>query len=229
MTLSIAEQSTADLGGEGSILLRQRRDHAELDRLMNAYLAADASDPYRERLWQDIVQLVFSHAFAEETVLWPVLRRVSPAGEELTTQVEQEHQAINELIAKVEKADRDDPRRAEWVDEAFGLIREDIRDEEDELLPRLRDALGDRQLRRIGATWEAVRRTAPTHPHPAVPRRPPGNAVLGIPLSGFDRLRDLSPVRSPSARRAGVAAGALALAAGAVALLWRALRRAFRS
>ncbi|GAB2756013.1 hemerythrin domain-containing protein [Streptomyces bullii] len=234
MTPTIAEQSAADLGGEGSILLRQRRDHAELDRLMNAYLAADttetsdttdAIDSYRERLWQDIVQLVFSHAFAEETVLWPVLRRVSPAGEDLTARVEEEHQAINDLLAQVEKADPDDPRRRAWIEDAFTLVRQDIRDEEDELLPRLRDALGDRQLRRLGAAWEAVRRTAPTRPHPAVPRRPPGNAVLGVALSGFDRLRDLARARGPSARRAGLSAGVPVVAAGAAVLVWRAVVR----
>ena len=224
MTQSIAEQSAADLGGKGSILLRQRRDHAALDGLMNAWLAADAADPRRERLWQDIVQLVFSHAFAEETVLWPVLRRVSAAGEELTAQVEEEHQAVNDLLAQVEKAAPDDPRRDAWIEEAFVLIREDIRDEEDVLLPRLREALGDRRLRRLGAAWEAVRRTAPTHPHPAVPRRPPGNAVLGVPLSGFDRLRDHAPARGPSSPRAGRLAAGL-IAVGGVVLAWRFLRR----
>ncbi|MER5295765.1 hemerythrin domain-containing protein [Streptomyces pharetrae] len=224
MTSSIAEQSAADLGGKGSILLRQRRDHATLDGLMNAWLAAGAADPRREGLWQDIVQLVFSHAFAEETVLWPVLRRVSPAGEELTAQVEEEHQAINDLLAQVEKADPDDPRRDAWIEEAFVLIREDIRDEEDVLLPRLRDALGDRRLRRLGAAWEAVRRTAPTHPHPAVPRRPPGNAVLGVPLSGFDRLRDLAPARGPSSPRTGWLVAGL-IAAGCAVLGWKVLRR----
>ncbi|GAA2248933.1 hypothetical protein GCM10010145_15380 [Streptomyces ruber] len=225
MTLSIAGRSAAELGGEGSILLRQRRDHVELDRLMNAWLAADATDPHRERLWQDIVQLVFSHAFAEETVLWPLLRHVTRTGERLTARVEEEHQAINGLIAKMERAGRDDPRREAWAQEAFALIREDIRDEEDELLPRLRETLSDRRLRRVGAAWEAVRRTAPTHPHPAVPRRPPGNAVLGVPLSGFDRLRDLAPVDSPAARRAASAAGTLLVASAAALLVRRALRR----
>ncbi|MCZ9344709.1 hemerythrin domain-containing protein, partial [Streptomyces sp. TRM76130] len=87
-------------------------------------------------------------------------------------------------MAQVEKAPHD-PRRAEWIRQAFSLIREDIRDEEEELLPRLRDAFDDRRLRRIGAAWEAVRATAPTRPHPGVPRRPPGNAVRGVPLSVF--------------------------------------------
>ena len=83
----------------------------------------------------------------------------------------------------------DDPRRSEWIRRAFALISQYIRDEEDELLPRMRDALGDRRLRHIGAAWEAVRAGAPTHPHPAIPRRPPGNALSGPPLSVFDRLR----------------------------------------
>lgn len=222
MTVSISRQGSAALGGTGSILMRQRRDHAELDRMMNRHLAVGTSPAARDVLWQDIVQLVFSHAFAEETVLWPLLRRLSPEGEDLTGRVEREHQAINELIARVERTPPDHHRRAEWIREAFALIRQDIRDEEDELLPRLREALTDRRLRRIGAAWETVRTTAPTHPHPGVPRRPPGNALYGVPLSVFDRLRDLSPVASPSARRIGTVAGA---AAGVIVLVLRAVRR----
>ncbi|MFF8542138.1 hemerythrin domain-containing protein [Streptomyces werraensis] len=221
--VSISEQDTDALGGDDSILMRQRRDHARLDAMMNRY-HADLPPGELDGLWLDIVQLVFSHAFAEETVLWPLLRRVSPDGETLTRQVEEEHQAINELIARIEHSP-DDPRRAEWIQQAFALIREDIRDEEDELLPRLRTAFDDRKLRRIGAAWEAVRATAPTRPHPGVPRRPPGNALRGVPLSVFDRLRDLAPGSGPAARRASLAvAGALA-AGGAAVLAVRAARR----
>lgn len=176
-------------------------------------------------MWTDIVQLVFSHAFAfaEETVLWPLLRRVSPDGEELTRQVEAEHQAVNDLVARIERSP-DDPRRAEWIRRAFALIRQDIRDEEDELLPRLRTAFDDRKLWRIGAAWEAVRATAPTRPHPGVPRRPPGNALRGVPLSAFDRLRDLAPGSGPAARRASLAAAGVS-AGGAVVLAVRSARR----
>ncbi|MDQ0383505.1 hemerythrin domain-containing protein [Streptomyces mutabilis] len=214
MTTSITRRDSAALGGSGSVLMRQRRDHARLDTMMNRWLAGGA-DEELDVLWQDIVQLVFSHAFAEETVLWPVLRRVAPDGEELTGRVEEEHQAINELVARVERSP-DDPRRAEWIRQAFTLIRQDIRDEEDELLPHLRDAFSDRRLRRIGATWEAVRAAAPTRPHPGVPRRPPGNALRGVPLSAFDRLRDLAPVNGPAARRAFLVALGAAGAAGVV-------------
>ncbi|MEU0752197.1 hemerythrin domain-containing protein [Streptomyces albogriseolus] len=222
--VSISGQDADALGGDDSILMRQRRDHARLDAMMNRYLSEDLPPGDRNTLWLDVVQLVFSHAFAEETVLWPLLRRVAPDGEELTRQVEEEHQAISELVARIERSP-DDPRRAEWIQQAFALIRQDIRDEEDELLPQLRTAFDDRTLRRVGAAWETVRATAPTRPHPGVPRRPPGNALRGVPLSAFDRLRDLAPGSGPAARRASLAAAGAVAAGGAVVLAVRAARR----
>ncbi|MEU1090808.1 hemerythrin domain-containing protein [Streptomyces sp. NPDC005892] len=226
MPTSLTTQSCEALGGEDSILVRQRRDHAELDRLMNLYESVQGSDEEWRRTLKEIVQLTFSHAFAEETVLWPVLRRLAPDGEELTTRVEKEHQEINELIAGIERTAVGDPALPAAVTRAFGLIRQDIRDEEDLLLPRLQDALDPAGLRRLGAAWETVRRTAPTHPHPAVPRRPPGNVVLGVPLSAYDRARDLVPVGAGSTRvrRLVVAAAALALGLGLVRVV-RAGRR----
>ncbi|MGW0565612.1 hemerythrin domain-containing protein [Streptomyces sp. NPDC003016] len=213
MPLSIAQQSVEQLGGQASILARQRRDHAELDRLMNLYASGNLPREERQQTLKDIVQLTFSHAFAEETVLWPALRRLAPDGEALTSRVEEEHQEINDLVADIERTDPDDPRHDHLTGRAFALIRQDIRDEEDLLLPRLQEALGHdpARLRRLGSTWETVRRTAPTHPHPAVPRRPPGNALAGIPLSAFDRARDLLPAgaRAFRGRRAAVATAAM--------------------
>jgi len=65
-----------------------------------------------------------------------------------------------------------------------------VRDEEDRLLPRLQEAVDDRTLRRLGVSWELVRRTAPTRTHPIVSRRPPGQTLSALPLSLTDRLRD---------------------------------------
>ncbi|MEU5583326.1 hemerythrin domain-containing protein [Streptomyces huasconensis] len=186
---SIKHRSVEELGGEASVLARQRRDHVDMDQLMARHQALpDGTD--REEILQQLIKLVFSHAFAEETVLWPAVRRLVADGEELTAQVENEHQQINDLTTDIERLPPGDPEREDRIRRVFSLIRQDIRDEEDELLPRLLNAVDAAPLRRLGAAWEAVRKSAPTHPHPAVPRRPPGNALLGVPLSGYDRLRD---------------------------------------
>ncbi|GAA4658426.1 hemerythrin domain-containing protein [Streptomyces youssoufiensis] len=221
MSRTIEDQTVEELGGEGSVLVRQRRDHAQMDRLMDRHQALE-DGAERERVLRELVQLVFSHAFAEETVLWPAVRRAAADGEELTSRVEEEHQEINDLVTDVERLDPGSAEREEKVLRVFALIRQDIRDEEDLVLPRLQEALDAGRLRRLGAAWETVRGSAPTRPHPVVPRRPPGNAVLGVPLSLYDRLRDgLEPgVSGPWGRR--ILAGLTGLlVSGAVAVLVR--------
>lgn len=189
MHVSLAQQSEAQLAGPLSVLVRQKRDHIELDRLLNELEAANATA--QAPVLRKIYQLVFPHAFAEEAVLWPVMRRVLPDGEALTLQVEQEHQEVNELVVSLDRMTPDDPRRPERVRRLIEVLREDVRDEEDELLPRLQDRLDAAQLRALGVAWEAVRRTAPTRAHPVVARRPPGNALSAVPLTAIDRTRDV--------------------------------------
>ncbi|MEV5144825.1 hemerythrin domain-containing protein [Streptomyces sp. NPDC052727] len=200
MSKTIKDQTVEQLGGSSSILVRQRREHEEMDRLMDQYLTLDDLHQ-RERILKQVVHLVFSHAFAEETVLWPAVRASVPDGEELTARVEEEHQQINDLVADIERLRAGDPRREDKVQRAFALIRQDIRDEEDLLLPRLQDAMNTARLRTLGTTWAAVRQTAPTHPHPVIPRRPPGNALLGVPLSVYDRVRDALGTGGSASRR----------------------------
>ena len=208
---SVADQDLTQLGGATSLLARQRRDHAELDRLLDALAAAPDDDALLTRL----ARLVFPHAYAEETVVWPVLRATLPDGEQLTLRNEQEHQRINDLWAELER-----DRRPELLAELAALLRQDVRDEEDLLLPRLQQALSASQLRRLGWTWEAVRRTAPTRPHAVVSRRPPGNLLSSLPLTVLDRSRDGldRSARAVPALAPGLSAASRALAAVAGAV-----------
>jgi len=186
---SIADQTDAQLGGPWSVLVRQRRDHVELDGLLRRLEASTVPEDEHETLHR-IARLVFPHAFAEESVLWPVMRRVLPDGHALTLQVEQEHQEVNELWTTLEDPTAPQTARRAAVVRLVEVLREDVRDEEDELFPRLQERVDARRLRRLGVAWELVRRTAPTRPHPVVARRPPGNALAALPLTLLDRSRD---------------------------------------
>jgi hemerythrin superfamily protein len=186
---SIADQTEAELGGSGSVLVRQRRDHVELDRLLHEL--EGSTGRAQEEVLTRIDRLVFSHAFAEETVLWPVVRRVLPDGDAITRQVEIEHQEVNELVAALEEGGLDSPERPARLARLVEVLREDVRDEEDVMFPRLQERLDPAELRRLGRRWELVRRISPTRPHPTVSRRPPGNALSGLPLSLLDRSRDV--------------------------------------
>ncbi|MGY1736306.1 hemerythrin domain-containing protein [Geodermatophilus sp. SYSU D00684] len=189
MPRSIADQTDDELGGPGSVLVRQREDHVELDRLLHEL--DGTTGRAQEEVLTRIDRLVFSHAFAEETVLWPVIRRVLPDGDALTRRIETEHQEVNELVAALEEGGPDHAERPARLARLVEVLREDVRDEEDLLFPRLQERLDPAELRRLGRRWELMRRISPTRAHPTVSRRPPGNALSGLPLSLLDRSRDV--------------------------------------
>ena len=104
--------------------------------------------------------------------------------------MEREHQEVNELVTDLESMRPEDPQRSITLARLTEVLREDVRDEEDVLLPRLQSAITRSRLIGLGVAWEVVRRVAPTRAHPVVARRPPGNVLAALPLSVIDRLRD---------------------------------------
>lgn len=212
---SLSQQSVDQMGGPGSVLARQKRDHVRLDQLLDRLEACGPAD--EDDVLRDIYRLVFPHAFAEEAVLWPVMRRLLPDGQALTLEVEQEHQEVNELVTAIDRLPVGDPERDSRLRRLVEVLREDVRDEEDVLLPRLQAKLSPPQLRALGVAWEIVRRTAPTRAHAVVSRRPPGNTASALPLSVIDRSRDALDraasrgIRAEAARSASVRLGRFAL------------------
>jgi hemerythrin superfamily protein len=219
---SVADQTTDQLGGPLSVLVRQKRDHVKLDALMEQLRGTTGEEQAAVLL--RIYRLVFPHAFAEESVLWPVMRRVLPDGGDLTLEVEREHQEVNELVRRLEGLDDGSPERADVLGRLTEVLDDDVRDEEDALFPRLQARVSRRELQVLGVLWEVVRRIAPTRAHPVVARRPPGNVVAALPLSVLDRLRDVvdrGVLTAPNAITPALhhASSALARASHAVELL----------
>jgi hemerythrin superfamily protein len=188
---SIADQTVEQLGGRTSILARQRADHARLSRLMARARETEAAGGTAHAVaLRSVARLVFTHAFAEEAVLFPAARRVLPEGDPLTLRIEGDHQEVDELVTRLDASSPDDPERPQLRRRTFAVLDEDVRTEEDELLPRLQQVLSRRQLRLLGWQWELVRRTSPTRAHPVVSRRPPGQTLSALPLTVLDRTRD---------------------------------------
>lgn len=190
-TRSVRDQSVQELGGRASILFQQRADHIRLARLMNRARATERTGgPEHARTLRAIARLVFTHAFAEEAVLFPAARRVLPEGDPLTLEIETSHQEVDELTAALDAAADDDPGQGDLMRRTFAVLDHDVRTEEDALLPRLQQELSPWRLRALGVAWLVLRRTSPTRPHPTVSRRPPGQTLSALPLTVLDRARD---------------------------------------
>jgi hypothetical protein len=65
-----------------------------------------------------------------------------------------------------------------------------IKEEEGEVFPALRKALGRKDLVEMADGIKAVKRVSPTRPHPRSPSTPPANMVVGLVAGLVDRARD---------------------------------------
>ena len=83
-----------------------------------------------------VARLVFTHAFAEEAVLFPAARRALPEGDPLTLRIETDHQEVDELVTRLDRSSPDDPAHRDLMEHTFAVLDHDVRTEEDELLPR---------------------------------------------------------------------------------------------
>jgi hemerythrin superfamily protein len=171
-----------------NIITLQRQDHERMERLLQSY---EAHGPARLRIYSQIVDLVTTHAFAEETVLFPAARRLLRELDGVTHEIEAKHQRVNDLMVEMQRMKPGELDFEARAAELFSVLRADARQEEDVLLVRLAAETDERHLRSIGATWATARRTAPNRPHPHVSRRPPGNVLAGLPLALTDRVRNL--------------------------------------
>lgn len=150
-----------------------------------------SSDPgLRRELVEHVIAELVRHSVAEEQYLYPTAREVLPDGDRIADHEIAEHTEVEQVMKAIEKADATGPEFDRLVRQLIDDVRHHLRDEEDDLLPRLRAACDPEELRALGRKFEQSKRLAPTRPHPSSPSTPPANKILGPGMGLIDRIRD---------------------------------------
>jgi tRNA(Ile)-lysidine synthase TilS/MesJ len=66
-------------------------------------------------------------------------------------------------------------------------VRHHVEEEEQDMFPKVRDAMGRKALAELGELLEKARNVAPLQPHPKAPDTPPANLVVAPAMAGADR------------------------------------------
>ena len=143
----------------------------------------------RDELVQQVTRELSVHAAIEEQVLYPAMRRSLADGESRVEEALDEHQAVKETLSDIEKSS-DTEERDQLLEDLMADVRHHVEEEEGELFPELRAAIGQDELRQMGSALQAAKKMAPTHPHPHAPSTPPGNIVGGVAAAAADKIRD---------------------------------------
>ncbi|EFC84233.1 hemerythrin domain-containing protein [Parafrankia sp. EUN1f] len=116
------------------------------------------------RLVDKIIELLTVHTYIENEVMYPEVCGLLPTLEDDILESYEEHHVADllaaELAALSPEAERFDPKAAVLIEN----VTRHIDEEERELFPRVREALGRKQLSEIGERLLEAKRKAPDSP-----------------------------------------------------------------
>jgi hypothetical protein len=159
------------------------RDHRRVETLFTE-LETEQDDPdHRRNVVDVVVAELVGHMVAEELYLYPAVRDLLPDGDQLADRDLRQHADAQRTMDTLDSAA---PTFAATLAALIAAARDHIAEQERDLLPRLRRACPADRLESLGRRAEAVKRIAPTRPHPHTPV-----SRLVVPGTGLvDRVRD---------------------------------------
>lgn len=174
----------------GDIIAELTADHREVEEIFRRIEQMPTGEKRRKDHVDRVTIELVRHSVAEEQYLYPTVREHVPDGGPLADKELADHASAERLMKELEGRGADDPEFDRLVVRLMSEVREHIRDEENNLFPRLRDSCSGQMLQDLGEKVRRAKKAAPTRPHPAAPDKPPMNKLLAPGVGLVDRARD---------------------------------------
>ncbi len=172
---------------DGITLLKQ--DHKTVEKLFKQF--EKAKQPAEQRkVAEKVVKELSVHAAIEEMVFYPAIRDRVPETEDTVLESLEEHHIVKWVLSELEDMKPDHERFKAKMTVLIENVRHHVEEEESELFPQVRKAIGRKELGELGDAMEKAKKTAPTRPHPKAPDTPPRNLVAGTAAAVVDKARD---------------------------------------
>ena len=168
-------------------------DHREFDRIFTELEGLRGrSEPDSLRRKRELVDEVtiglVKHSVAEETQVYPRVEK--QVDKEEAEHSKEEHAEAEETLKRLERMDPEDPEFDGAVAELIREIRSHVEHEESRMFTELRASFSRTELVEMAEKVEAVKKIAPTRPHPMTPNEAGVRLAVGPVASLLDHLRD---------------------------------------
>lgn len=178
------------MGHGGDVIAELTADHREAEELFGKIAALPSGDEQRKKYADRAVIELVRHPVAEEAYLYPAVREFLLDGDTVADKEIEDHAEAERTMKALEGVDVGDAEFDRLIGELMAEIRSHVRDEEEDLFPRLRSAASEDELMKLGDKIRQAEKTAPTRPHPSAPDTPPANKLLAPGAGMVDRIRD---------------------------------------
>ena len=141
-----------------------RNDHAELRGLFREFEAKGTTDARKGTVVRGIIELLTVHTYLENEVMYPEVRRLVPDLEDDVLESYEEHHVADVLCFELATMSPDDEHFDAKVTVLIESVTHHINEEEQEWFPKVREALGRKQLQELGMRMAEMRAKAPRRP-----------------------------------------------------------------
>ncbi|MFN8157064.1 MAG: hemerythrin domain-containing protein [Candidatus Nanopelagicales bacterium] len=131
-----------------------RTQHREVEKLFKAVDKGDLS------VVPEICAALEEHALIEEDVFYPAVRAEVPDEASDILESLEEHLIVKRLVAELREMDPDDEAYEAKATVLAENVRHHVREEEDELFPAVRSALGRKRLVELADEMQRDRESA---------------------------------------------------------------------
>jgi len=130
------------------------QEHRQVEALFDNFREAGDTDVLTK-----LCDELDAHAAAEEEAFYPVVRDDVPSGKKLANEAKDEHGEARQLIGRIRRTS-DPDHVVELVNELEQAVSHHVEEEEEEMLPLARRALGEDRLVAVGSAYESARAKA---------------------------------------------------------------------
>jgi len=139
-------------------------DHKQIRKLFREFEQAGKNATAKGRIVEKILEALTVHTYIENEGLYPKVRELVPDLEDDVLESYEEHHVADVLCAELAAMDPDDERFDAKTTVLIENVTHHIEEEEQDWFPKVRAALGRKQLQDIGADMIGLRAKSPRKP-----------------------------------------------------------------
>jgi hemerythrin superfamily protein len=164
-----------------------KQDHKRVRDLFKKFEAAgETAYKTKGRLVEQMIRELSIHADVEEEVFYPATREWVEQADDDVLEALEEHHIVKWTLSELEDMHPREERFDAKVTVLIESVRHHMKEEEEEMFPMVRKAMGRGALAELGEQMEKVRSSSSGHPHPRMPDQPPGNIVAAPIVKAVD-------------------------------------------
>ena len=142
-----------------------KNDHDTVEALFKRFEQAGSKAYKTKRQVADrVIKELSIHAFIEEQELYPRMEKLGGEWSEMVEEAHVEHEEAKKALRALIGLSGDDPMLDAKMAALIGGVRHHVKEEEQEMFPKLRKEIGSAELKALGDRLKEAKKGAPTTP-----------------------------------------------------------------